>query len=987
MRSTRLRLVSSLFASAFFLILLAQAPALADSAPQGVRLSSDAYAAKVFPAIDPELTVRAEDDPATKLDPVFLDGLRQSVRVRRDANDVPHLFALNDYDALFMLGWVHSQDRFFQMDVLRRQFSGTLAELVGEPAVAQDVQFRTFGLRRAAEATEALLDPAFREWVDAYTAGVNAWLAANPLPPEYGVLELTEAEPWTVVDTLVIGKGLAFGLSFDLDDLDRTETLLTYDLTGQFVGFDGIALFTEDVFRSAPFDKSLSIPQALPLTDGVAATPSHLDRRGVRELVADVNERVRSIPALRHVLDRRDTETGSNWWIASGDLTESGYPILANDPHLGLDTPSIFYEVQMRVASGVNEPMNVFGTSFPGTAGVILGCNPWVCWGATTNPMDVTDVYLEELVIDPASGLPIATVFDGEPEPITVIPQTFLVNVVGDEVPDNLVDAGVGPLDGGITLVVPRRNDGPILGFDLSDPAQPLGLSVQYTGWGPTFELDAPRQWARARDLDAFLEGLRSFDVGSQNWAYADRDGNIAYFTSAEMPLREDLQLLSAPDGGTPPWLVRDGTGGLAHEWLPAEDMEPGQALPYAILPFEEMPQVVNPGSGYVLNCNNDPVGTTIDNNPLDQLRPGGGLYYLSPGYAAGFRMGRIQRLFDDALDAGESFEIGDFAVFQSNHQLLDAEVLVPWILGAFEGAVESGDPVFDGLVDDPRIVEAIGRLDFWDYSTPTGIDEGFDPGDDPTALPPATAEEVEASVAATIYSTWRGQFVQRVVDDTLASVGLGDLEPGSAQAMTAVRHLLDTFPANQGLGASGLDFFAGTGAATREAARDVVILGSLADALDLLASDTFAPAFDNATDQTAYRWGRLHRIVFEHPLGGPFSIPPVGLSDLGEGLPGVARSGGFGALDASSHSARADGPNEFMFGSGPARRFLGEMTPDGPLAFEVIPGGTSGVIGSPFQSDQLLLWLTNDYHPWFWRPTEVIQASRTFQEFISPNE
>ena len=949
-------------------------------------LSPDDYAARVFPAVDPELWKLARD-PANKLAPVEADGLIRSVRVRRDAHDVPHIFALNEHDALFLLGWVHSQDRFFQMDVLRRQFSGTLAELVGEAALEQDINLRTLGLRRAAEATAAALPAASREWMEAYAEGVNAWLAANPLPIEYGALELTAAEAWTLEDTLVIGKGLGFGLSFDLDDLDRTLALLSYDLTGQFLGFDGVALFTEDLFRSAPFDPSVSIPPAAGLSaasGGPDDLPTHLRRPGVANLLAEVSGRLRATPALRSAFGRRDAEVGSNFWVASGDRTDSGYPILANDPHLGLDAPAIFYEVQIRVARGADEPMNVFGVSFPGTAGVIQGCNPWICWGSTTNPMDVTDIYLEQLVVDPGLGLPTHTVFRGELEPIAFIPQTFLVNVVGDSIADNLVDAGIGPLDGGLTLIVPRRNNGPIIGVDLSDPLAPLALSVQYTGWGPTFELDAIRQWARARTVDAFVQGLQSFDVGSQNWAYADRDGNIAYFTSAEMPLREDLQA-GAPAGGTPPWFLRDGTGTLAHEWLPVQNPEPDQAVPYAVLPFAEMPQVVNPVSGFTLNCNNDPVGTSLDNNPLNQLREQGGLYYLSPGYASGFRMGRIQRLVDAELAADGSFSMADFAAFQANNQLLDAEVLVPFVLDAWAAASVSADPVFEDLIDDPRVDEAIGRLAFWDFSTPTGIPEGFDPGDDPSSLPTPSAAEAEASVAATIYSAWRGQIVRRVIDATLAPFGLEG--PGSSASMVALRHLLDTFGEAEGFGASGLDFFAGTGAGSREAARDAILLECLRDALDLLAGEDFAPAFGMSTDQADYRWGLLHRIVLEHPLGGPFSTPPVGLPNLGEELPGIARSGGFGALDASSHSSRADGVDDFMFGSGPARRFLGEMTPDGPNAVEVIPGGTSGVLGSPFQADQLLLWLTNDYHPWVWRPLEVIGASRTFQQFFPLGE
>lgn len=976
-------------------------------------------------SLDPVARQRAErglaipgmEDPAIRLDPVAVPGLRQSVRVRRDGNGVPHIFALEDHDALFVLGWLHAEDRFFQMDVLRRTFSGTLAEILGDGALPSDLQFRTLGLRRAAERSEPLVSDGARVWLEAYAAGVNAWLAARPLPPEYGPLELSRAADWTVLDTLTVNKGLAFGLSFGLDEIDFTTALMTFQQAGEIFGFDGTALFAADLYRSAPFEPLASIPAAasvpissqgkqgradrkpggLALPDSArlpdlaalvdarapvaaeADAPSRSER--VLGMLRDYREQIRDLPWLGNALDRDDSPTGSNWWVFDGSTTESGYPMLANDPHLGLDTPAVFYEVQIRVAAGVDPPMNVFGVSFPGTAGIIQGCNPWICWGSTVNPMDVTDVYLEELVF---SGLTVSTRYQGELEPAQLLFQGYLTNQIGDSELDNLVDGtGIPELDDPV-VVVPRRNHGPIIAIEATGPGVPVGLSVQYTGWSGTRESDFVRNTARARSVSAFRSALEFFDVGSQNWSVADREGTIAYFTSAEMPLRDDLQNLNQPDGGVPPWLIRDGTGELRHEWLPVTNPQPNQAVPYEILPAEEMPHVVAPAAGFVLNCNNDPVGTTFDNNPLNQLRPGGGLYYLSPGYATGFRQGRLGRLVDEELSSTGNVDLDAIRAFQANNQLLDAEILLPYLLDAWEHAMVSDNPTLAALAGDRGLGEAIGRLEFWDFSTPTGIPEGWDPGDDPSALPMPDPNEADASVAATIYSTWRGQAVQTIIDGTLDTLGLADLAPGSSVSMAALRNLLDTFEQTEGRGASGLQFFPGEGEVAAES-RDTLLLGALRSALDLLASDTFAPAFENSTDQADYRWGFLHRIVFDHPLGAPFSIPPAGmLADLDENLPGLARAGGLGALDASSHGARADGPNEFMFGSGPARRFLGILTPEGPDAWEVIPGGQSGVLGSPYQADQLRLWLVNDYHPFVWRPLEVIPITETFQEFLS---
>jgi len=171
---------------------------------------------------------------------------------------------------------------------------------------------------------------------------------------------------------------------------------------------------------------------------------------------------------------------------------------------------------------------------------------------------------------------------------------------------------------------------------------------------------------------------------------------------------------------------------------------------------------------------------------------------------------------------------------------------------------------------------------------------------------------------------------------------------------MTALRHLLET----GGVGASGIPFFNGP------VDRDVRPLTALRNALNLAASPAFAPAFGGSTNLADYHWGKLHRIVFRHTLGGAFSLPPGGgLADLSSGLQGVATDGGFSVPDASSHNPRAASLNAFMFGSGPARRFVAEVRRSGPKAVQVIPGGESGNPAGPYFGNQIGLWLTNDYH------------------------
>ncbi len=195
-------------------------------------------------------------------------GVIATVRARRDALDVPHIFGSTDRDVLYALGRAHARDRFFQMDVLRHTFSGTLAELVGKDALASDVQLRTLGLRRAAEASLPVQSQETRVWLEAYARGVNSYIldAANALPPEYAALELTRASihPWTSTDSLTIAKGLAFGLSFDLSDIDLTTALAAFQAVGSPTTFDGTILFFKDVYRAAPFDPTHSLPATQP---------------------------------------------------------------------------------------------------------------------------------------------------------------------------------------------------------------------------------------------------------------------------------------------------------------------------------------------------------------------------------------------------------------------------------------------------------------------------------------------------------------------------------------------------------------------------------------------------------------------------------------------------------------------------------------------------------------------------------------------------
>jgi penicillin G amidase len=874
-----------------------------------------------------------------KAETVDVAGLERKATVLRDTFGVPHVFAKSENDAYFMVGYLHAQDRLFQMDSSRRQASGTLAELLGSSALASDVQLRTIGLRRASVRSQAAISPQSLAVLEAYADGVNAWIAANPLPSEYAALELTKANvpPWTALDSVAIVKLIAFGLSFETNDISNTQRLLAYQTAGAAAGFDGRKLFFEDVMRSEPFAHAPSIfPGETSGPVKKHGGPKWSSASLAPDLGQAAKEALENLPAT-------PPDQGSNVWVVSGKRSASGRPMVASDPHLSLGSPSTFYEAGVDVNGRRSERLTLYGVTFPGTPAVVHGTNGHVSWGSTVNPTDVTDIYQEQLTV--AGGVPVATTYKGNLEPTQIIPETFRANQPGNGTPDDVVvvppSAGVPPA----TIVVPRRNNGPLLSVTGT-----TGLSVQFTGFSPTREVDFFRLLSHADTVGEAIDAQRYFDFGAQNWMYVDDRGNIGYKTSAEIPLREDLQ--AGTVAGLPPYFIRNGTGG--NEWIPDASLAEDQASAYEILPVGEMDGLVNPARGWISNANQDPNGQTFDNDPLNELRPGGGIRYLSPGHEDGNRNSRVTRRLQEALANGD-ISFSEMQAIQSDQRLHDAEVLTPYITRALQAAQTPGaPPALAALGADVKVQEAVARLAAWQFSTPTGIAEGYDASDPFGLRPPPTQAEIDASVATTIYSLWRSRLLAAIVDGPLTARGLGSFLPGTNQAMSALRHLLET----NGTGASGIVFFDGP------VGRDLAVLGALKSALDLAASPAFAPAFGGSTNLGDYRWGKLHRIVFRHPLGGPFSLPPGGgFTDLGPGLPGVATDGGFSVPDASSHNPRAATLNGFMFSGGPARRFVAEARPNNPKAVQVIPGGESGNPAGPWFGNQLGLWLTDDYH------------------------
>jgi penicillin amidase len=986
--------------------------------------------------------------------------LSAPVDVVRDNYGIPHVYASTLNDAAFVMGYIHATDRLFQMDVFRRIPSGTVSELLGFPDlqvgagpdptvppfpgnisnVTQDLFFQTLGLRRAAQDSFNAMSPTVQSALQSYADGVNEVIAydnaTGHLPPEYAGLNITSIAPWTPIDSIAFGKLQAFELSFDFDD-GPTDDLA--NIQAGLGAATGKTAYLQDLFRIEPAENAFTVPDAnnapVPLANVTASKPVMLadaaaktkpakgDRKltaAQRRAIADARKatinkareyvaKLMEQPVMRGIRERG--VVGSNEWAVDGTVTDTGNPILANDPHLSLSSPATFYELHINTKDrGGN--LNVTGIGFAGAPGVVQGHNEHIAWGSTTNPTDVTDWYLEDVSSDAGGNL--FSHYLGNPEPIQQLPLQVKVNVDNGNLTgiERIVVAtaahiqfanlhgvvDITPLLANFVppsvLVVPRH--GPIFPQTLTPypfPANHTGgsaLSIQYTGLFPTRELETFFVWNQATNLNDFKTGLQLFDFGSQNWAYSDDQGNIAYFTSGEFPLREDIQAGSL--SGNPPWLIRNGSGG--NEWIPQPVHPADQSVPYQIVPAADMPQVTNPPAHFFANANNDPNGNTADNDPLNEALAGTAPY-LGIGYDE-FRAARITELIKSELNLiptppgtppGDGvISFADMQRMQADVNQLEARRLAGFFVTAVNNAQAGGAPAqLSGLLNS-RILDARDRLAAWTYNTPTGFDTPGDPG-----VP--SAQDLVDSVATTIYNVAVGQLVTNTFDAQLAAAGVS-YRQGTTEAIRGLLRLLEKVPFT-GVGASGIDFFDDTSVSlSADVERDMLLVKSLQSALNLLSGAGFVDAYANSMSVDDYLWGKVHYTLFTsfvdgqlndtHIAGaGIFDIPPQPAASFPPGMP---RNGARFTVNVGNYGMRPTDENGLSFGSGSNRRSVVEMGPSGPVrAKNVIPGGEDGVVGRPHYGDQVNLWLSGTgYHDTLLKTDDVVAAAESRDNFPS---
>lgn len=475
---------------------------------------------------------------------------KRRFEITRDADGVAHIRAGNEQDALFGLGYAHAQDRLWQMEFQRRLGNGRLAEILGDSVLGIDSLFRTVGLHRSSAAAWARFSPRERQPIEAYVAGVNAYLksAAFQLPQEFTILGFAP-EPWQAEDVLVWNKVLAWGVSSNWDkELLRVQ--LTAKLGDPAKAAQLMPAYTDDGPTIMPAARSVANNK--PGTAGKNATSSstNLDQSIISGLL-ELNRRIEAQTGLGA------DGFGSNNWVIGGAHTTTGQPLLASDPHLSSQIPAVWYLA--RVTGG---ELDVIGATVPGAPGVAVGHNGHISWGLTTANVDSQDLYLEHVNERNEAE------FRGVWEPMTIVPETIKVKGKSD-----------------VTLKVRISRHGPLISDVIAPTGQPLAL--RWTANDPTDNgILASLAYGRARNWREFAEASRVHRPFDQNYVFADRAGNIGYIAAATIPMRP-----KGDDGRLP---VEGWTG--QHEWL-------------GYVPFAELPKLYNPPQGYIATANNKIAG------------------------------------------------------------------------------------------------------------------------------------------------------------------------------------------------------------------------------------------------------------------------------------------------------------------------------------------------------------------------------------------
>lgn len=543
---------------------------------------------------------------------IISTSLDSEVTVYRDERGMPHIYAASEKDLYFATGYVMAQERLWQMDLIRRATTGRLSEIFGESMVQTDLFLRSLDMTNKSKMILSNEDEAIIDCMRAYADGVNGYIsdAGRKLPPEFRILGY-RPEPW------------------ELEDIANIIGYMGWDLAGGNLSAD---IFNYRLFNKLGYDKgSTLIPDFKAVTSSVfpGFRLSDTALKSAQDFISSADK----LKALGIA-----SFSGSNNWAVSGMRSETGKPILSNDMHLGLSSPGIWMQIH-QVVPGL---LNVTGVAVPGQPFVVAGHNERIAWGLTNLMVDDIDLFAEKVNPDNDRQY----FFDNEWRNMEV--REEIINIKGAAAD---------------TLSISFTHRGPIVsGFrDIDDAV----LSMRWSGNDMSDELKAVYLLNRASDWEEFRTALSFFKSVSQNFAYADVDGNIGINTGGGIPIRKGFGSI-----------IRSGETD-EFDWK-------------GYVPFYQLPSGFNPENGYVSSANNK---TVSDDYP----------YYISFRFYPPYRIGRIREM----LDEKEKFGIEDFKRMITDQHSSYAALLTPHILKLKDNQASMT----------PAESASLDLLDKWDYN------------------------------------------------------------------------------------------------------------------------------------------------------------------------------------------------------------------------------------------------------------------------------
>jgi len=947
-----------------------------------------------------------------------IDGLQSGVEVLYDAYGVPTIFGENDADVARVHGFVIARDRFFFLELTRRIGLGTTSELLGEDGLESDLESRQRGLRVV---TDTIMDelevaPEVAAYIDGYAAGINTYIdevKAGNLPPPaelaligpfIGADPIEALVPFERIDIAASIAFILYETAWEPGDIGRSADEARLETL-----FDGAPLeaLRKAGARADVLDRVLPAvsAQSAPDWSPGAAPPSAPATSQGRAPRPPTSLLTRLEDRLNHAVSKmgkdRDKGFGSNTWAVSAEHTASGNALLAADPHLPLQIPSIMWLVGLDTRELGGGNLHVVGNQATPLSFVGQGTNGDIAWGQTnTGGGDITDWYTEIITLD-ASGAPASSLFQGVQQPLVRAVDTYIIADVPllGSVGRTAEIARYQTFDGRwITDIEGREVSGPdeagpgetavnmmgqwIIPEDVDGVDGITAVSFDYTGFDMHAMVRAIDATQRAENIEEFIEISKDFVAYGLQMVVADSTGSILYTTHMPTPCRSYLP--RNPDGsfiaGADPRRLLDGTqyGGFE---IPADseghvDFSQSDDPQRCVVPWAEQPWSLDPAQGFLASSNADPGGQTLDN---DLTNDG---FYIGGPWNDGFRQDEIS-IELEALVARGDVTIEDLRVLQSDHHSTIGKWLAPELVRAIEsaaaasvsGQTEGAAGRLAALYDaDPaRFEEMAERMQDWEsrgFTAEAGVKTFY--------LGEPTADQRADAVSTMIFNAWMGRYLSMAVYDE-------GMPTGDSGKFGVLRMMLESRGPNNP--ADVLSYNPATeesvywdvlDTAEIETSDEVAML-ALVDALAFLES----PPVDDGEggfgtpDADQWLWGLRHWVVFEplllELLGDDFlgllldfqidssSIPiddDIGVGDPRADVPGFPRHSDHSNIDAAN-----SGTNGLRFDNayGPTARLVVELAPDGARGINALPGGQSADPDSPHFSDQAKLWLAND--------------------------